>query len=96
MADMDLMRLALEDRRCLAYYLEHTLVNAVSPLAWALESDDDVRLVEAARHAKSRVLAVVNEVRELAGLRPVTERHFFPAPKEEPSRQLPLVLSPPA
>jgi hypothetical protein len=91
-ADMDLTRLALEDRRRLAYYLEHNLINAISPLAGCLEGDDDARLIEAARHAKSRVLALVNEVRELAGLRPVAERHFFPPRREEVSRQLLLLL----
>jgi hypothetical protein len=92
-ADMDLTRLALEDRRRLAYYLEHNLINAISPLACCLDAPgDDARLPESARYAKSRILAVVNEVRELAGLRPVPERQFFPRRREEPSRQLPLLL----
>ncbi len=91
-AEMDLTRLALEDRRRLAYYLEHNLINAITPLAHCLEEKDDPSLIDAARHAKSRILALVNEVRDLAGLRPVAEHGFFPPRTAEVSRQLPLLL----
>ncbi len=91
-ADMDLTRLAQEDRLRLAYYLEHNLINAISPLAYCLDAGDQgPRLLEASRHARGRILALVNEVRALAGLRPVAERHLFPPPQDDPSRQLPLL-----
>lgn len=93
LADMDLTRLNPEDRRRVAYYLEHNLINAISPLAYGLDSaSDTARLVEAARHAKSRVVALVNEVRELAGLRPAPERLLFPTAKADASLQLSLRL----
>ncbi len=90
--DMDLTRLAPEDRRRVAYYLEHNLINAVSPLAACLDAPiADEQLIEAARHAKRRVVALVNDVRELAGLRPAPERSLFPDASAE-ARRLQLSL----
>ncbi len=93
-ADMELTRLALEDRRRLAYYLEDSLINAISPLAYCLDAGEEgPRLVEAGRHARRRILALVKEVREQAGLRPVAERRqVFPPPKDDASSQLLLLL----
>jgi len=73
--DMDLTKLNPEDRRRLAYYLEHNLINAISPLAACLDGNaGEARLAESARHAKKRIVGVVDEVRALAGLRPDAER----------------------
>lgn len=92
--DMDLTKLSPEDRRRVAYFLEHHLINAISPLAVCLDlrAPEDQTL-EAARHAKRRVVALVNDLRQLAGLHPAPARRLFPAsPDETERRQLPLKL----
>jgi len=93
--DTDLRKLSLEDRCRLAYYLEHNLINAISPLAACLDGNTaEEKLVECARHAKKRIVGLVNEVRTLAGLRPNADRLLAFRDLAAEQRQLYLPLPP--
>jgi hypothetical protein len=96
--DMDLAKLSLEDRRRLVYYLEHHLINAISPLAACLDGDTgEASFRESAWYAKKRIIGLVNDVREVAGLRPTAERLLSLRASEAADaerRQLPLPLHP--